>query len=738
MYTYNSNKNAGFTLVEMLMVILIIAATTKIVAVSMEDFGFAARYEHTISRLDTIRQAIIGNPKRTVNGQPDISGFVVDMGRLPRNLRELLDQSYCIPDRRIDEQDYNTATYASAQLHCNAAYGANSWEEARDYSACSDAQYIDESNCEANSELWYPFKSGWNGPYISIRDNILDADAFTDGWGREAQSNTDFDYGWSSCRWNNGADTANSATANNMPDDTDGTLDGLPNCITAYGTVNQNLTLYSLGKGGTGDIAADGSVTCGANEYDGDCYANILDEDYKIDVSNGIDIAIKAGYQPGVCHYVQTQAPTHSDKNACINLGGATGICRKTSFNPPNCEANNLVSDNDLDWCLDFKQQTSTGTAAADCGFTSSGADATEKWGVCVDVVKTTQASCNETNDVWWETQNWCIDKSKSNDSATTCPAGSGAGSPALTLKTDFCQYSNDVSCQAGGGDWENCIFSPDASLTTSTPVAVTMACKITVKSCEQSALGTWNYANGNCTIDDQQPCLAAGGTWTTSCNINSDGVASEGECQAIGGSWQGIFPQSSSSCTGTGKTWHSNSNYCEFSNAQCNATNGGGQYRTTGVCRRSHSDITASTLTQAICESYGGQEWVTEKKQICMNLFYRNPADSSFSRIQSYPVTIDLDGSYQNIHFSLPNFGVDPVLQAECEDEDGFNDGEWDSTAPAHCRFNVAQGINAIGVFEYDGDCDPTTGNSFYPNNRTEPLALQFIPQASLPIINW
>jgi len=37
------------------MVILIIAATTKIVAVSMEDFGFAARYEHTISRLATIR-----------------------------------------------------------------------------------------------------------------------------------------------------------------------------------------------------------------------------------------------------------------------------------------------------------------------------------------------------------------------------------------------------------------------------------------------------------------------------------------------------------------------------------------------------------------------------------------------------------------------------------------------------------------------------------------------------------
>lgn len=36
------------------MVILIIAATTKIVAVLMEDFGYAARYEQTQDRLDTL------------------------------------------------------------------------------------------------------------------------------------------------------------------------------------------------------------------------------------------------------------------------------------------------------------------------------------------------------------------------------------------------------------------------------------------------------------------------------------------------------------------------------------------------------------------------------------------------------------------------------------------------------------------------------------------------------------
>ena len=80
----------GFTLIEMLMVILIIAVTSKIVAVSFEDIGFSARFEQTDDRINTIRQAIVGNPKRTINGQPDISGFVADMGRLPINIRELI------------------------------------------------------------------------------------------------------------------------------------------------------------------------------------------------------------------------------------------------------------------------------------------------------------------------------------------------------------------------------------------------------------------------------------------------------------------------------------------------------------------------------------------------------------------------------------------------------------------------------------------------------------------------
>lgn len=42
-----------------------------------------------------IREAILGDPRKTVNGQAVMSGFVADMGRLPTCLRELLEPFNC-------------------------------------------------------------------------------------------------------------------------------------------------------------------------------------------------------------------------------------------------------------------------------------------------------------------------------------------------------------------------------------------------------------------------------------------------------------------------------------------------------------------------------------------------------------------------------------------------------------------------------------------------------------------
>lgn len=143
------SKNRGFSLIELTVALLIVVLLAGIALRSTNELSFQVRYEQTQERLNRIKEAIIGNPHRTVNGQPDISGFVADMGRLPSCLRELI-------------TNFNCAT-SNPNL---------TWV-----------------NADAPSHL----STGWRGPYLTVANNPNDVDAFTDGWGN---TSTDGNYGW--------------------------------------------------------------------------------------------------------------------------------------------------------------------------------------------------------------------------------------------------------------------------------------------------------------------------------------------------------------------------------------------------------------------------------------------------------------------------------------------------------------------------------------------------------------
>ncbi|MBS3965064.1 MAG: prepilin-type N-terminal cleavage/methylation domain-containing protein [Methylomonas sp.] len=85
----------GFTLLEMLLVIFLMALVASTGLMLTEGVETQAKYDETKRRMELIRKAIVGDPTRTVNGAPEISGFVADMGRLPGCLRELLERLDC-------------------------------------------------------------------------------------------------------------------------------------------------------------------------------------------------------------------------------------------------------------------------------------------------------------------------------------------------------------------------------------------------------------------------------------------------------------------------------------------------------------------------------------------------------------------------------------------------------------------------------------------------------------------
>jgi len=145
---------AGFTLLEMVLVLFLMALVTSAGLMLTEGVEDQAKSDETKRRMEMIRKAIVGDPTRTVNGSPEISGFVADMGRLPGCIRELLERMDCenIPnDLPVWQNDENTGIWA-----------------------------------------------GWRGPYIAVLPDRDGVRRFRDGYG-----NVDIDededaqnYGW--------------------------------------------------------------------------------------------------------------------------------------------------------------------------------------------------------------------------------------------------------------------------------------------------------------------------------------------------------------------------------------------------------------------------------------------------------------------------------------------------------------------------------------------------------------
>ncbi|MDF1587655.1 MAG: prepilin-type N-terminal cleavage/methylation domain-containing protein [Gammaproteobacteria bacterium] len=89
------NLQKGFTLLEMVLVLFLVGLMASATLMLTEGVEDQAKYDETKRRMDIMRKAIVGNPTRTVNGSPEISGFAVDMERLPGCVRELLEPVQC-------------------------------------------------------------------------------------------------------------------------------------------------------------------------------------------------------------------------------------------------------------------------------------------------------------------------------------------------------------------------------------------------------------------------------------------------------------------------------------------------------------------------------------------------------------------------------------------------------------------------------------------------------------------
>ena len=140
-------SQAGFSLLELLLVLFILGLMATSAALLTQGVEDQSKYDETKRRMEMIKRAIIGDASRTINGGPEISGFVADMGRLPECLAELIEVSGVAPN------------FVSP---CNGD-PIKTWD-------------IDEDT---------GIGRGWNGPYIDLPPSSSSERILYDGFGCE-------------------------------------------------------------------------------------------------------------------------------------------------------------------------------------------------------------------------------------------------------------------------------------------------------------------------------------------------------------------------------------------------------------------------------------------------------------------------------------------------------------------------------------------------------------------------
>jgi len=138
-------QQQGLSLLELLLVVVILSAASLLALELYGNNDNQLRFEQTRQRLQQIRHAIIGNP------QQNRSGFVQDMGRLPVNLRELVQPPISCDGGAVPDDDPNN----------NGVPDACEWK------------FDDDSG------LW----AGWRGPYLDTLPGINGSLSFRDAWG---------------------------------------------------------------------------------------------------------------------------------------------------------------------------------------------------------------------------------------------------------------------------------------------------------------------------------------------------------------------------------------------------------------------------------------------------------------------------------------------------------------------------------------------------------------------------
>lgn len=157
----NRQAAAGFTLLELVVVLSILAVVTAVATRTLSHMEDQRRFEAAQRGLDELDVAIVGSvDERAADGTRIASGFVADMGRLPRT---------------VASGPQPELTLAELWINPGVAFDAR---------AATLANGV--SNDDQDLQVLVP--GGWRGPYLRLP---IGAANLLDGWGNGYSSPTE-------------------------------------------------------------------------------------------------------------------------------------------------------------------------------------------------------------------------------------------------------------------------------------------------------------------------------------------------------------------------------------------------------------------------------------------------------------------------------------------------------------------------------------------------------------------
>jgi len=87
---FMSSTDAGFTMIELVMVIVVMAALAAVSVPRINDFITNSKIQASKNEMLQIRAAISGTPDRTAGGRYVDRGYIGDVGALPSSLNDLI------------------------------------------------------------------------------------------------------------------------------------------------------------------------------------------------------------------------------------------------------------------------------------------------------------------------------------------------------------------------------------------------------------------------------------------------------------------------------------------------------------------------------------------------------------------------------------------------------------------------------------------------------------------------